>query len=88
VRAFVEGNALVLSVEDDSAGLDAAANATGPAGTRFGLVQVRERLATLYGSAGSLTLEPAAEGGTRARIRLPLAALQNATPLQTDRNRP
>jgi|GEM_PF-5176630 len=44
-------------------------------GTRFGLQQVRERLATLYGERASLTLEDAsdAEGGTRATVRLPLA---------------
>jgi hypothetical protein len=36
---------------------------------------VRERLATLYGAAASLTLARAldAEGGTLATIRLPIA---------------
>jgi len=35
---------------------------------------VRERLATLYGTRASLTLEeaPGAEGGTLATVRLPL----------------
>ena len=43
-------------------------------GTRFGLVQVRERLSTLHGTHASLELTPAAdaEGGTLATIRLPL----------------
>ncbi len=43
-----------------------------PAG--FGLTQVRERLATLYGPAATLALAPAPGGGTRATVRLPLPA--------------
>jgi Histidine kinase len=73
VSATREGAALVLRVRDTGAGLaDAAAGAAGE-GTKFGLVQVRERLATLYGEQASLTLQPAAdaEGGTLAIIRLP-----------------
>jgi len=43
--------------------------------TKFGLVQVRERLATLYGTKAALSLSGASdvEGGTLATIRLPLA---------------
>lgn len=70
IGAAREGNTLVLRVRDSGVGL------SGPArdGTRFGLVQVRERLAGLYGSAASLTLQDAgdAEGGTLAIVRLPL----------------
>jgi LytS/YehU family sensor histidine kinase len=45
-------------------------------GTSFGLQQVRERLATLYGNTASLSLNAAgdADGGTLAVIRLPLRA--------------
>jgi len=71
VGAAREGDTLVLRVRDSGTGL------AGPAldGTRFGLVQVRERLAGLYGSNASLTLQDAgdAEGGTLAVVRLPLA---------------
>ena len=72
VRARAEGGSLVLSVRDTGIGLAAAA-ASGTPGTRFGLAQVRERLATLHGAAASLSVEPAADGqGTLSTVRLPL----------------
>jgi LytS/YehU family sensor histidine kinase len=72
VSAAQDGADLVLRVRDTGAGLSGSVGD----GTRFGLVQVRERLATLYGARASLTLENAidADGGTLATIRLPLAA--------------
>jgi signal transduction histidine kinase len=71
VSAERDADELVLKVRDTGAGLAAGSGD----GTRFGLVQVRERLATLYGAAASLTLARAgdAEGGTLATIRLPIA---------------
>ena len=73
VSAARDGNELVLRVRDTGAGLSDAHSD----GTRFGLVQVRERLATLYGTRASLTLQNAidADGGTLATIRLPLPEL-------------
>ena len=70
VKAMRDDNSLVLRVRDTGVGLREAPDH----GTNFGLAHVRERLETLYGSKGSLTLEPAAEagGGTLATIRLPL----------------
>ncbi len=72
VSAAREGDTLVLRVRDTGVGL------TGEPGdgTRFGLVQVRERLATLYGARACLDLAAVAdpEGGTLATLRLPLAA--------------
>ena len=71
VSAANEDGQLVLRVRDTGAGL---ARAAPQAGSGFGLVQVRERLAALYGPAASLELAPApdAEDGTLATLRLPL----------------
>lgn len=71
VAARREGATLILSVRDTGAGLHAP-----PAdGTRFGLRQVRERLAALYGHAAQFTLtEPNdGRGGALAIVRLPIA---------------
>jgi signal transduction histidine kinase len=70
VRAARERDRLVLTVRDTGVGLAAPAGD----GTQFGLLQVRERLATLYGDAASLTLADAAdaEGGVLATVHLPL----------------
>ena len=70
VTALSEGADLVLRVRDTGAGLSSVAND----GTHFGVSQVRERLATLYGEAASLTLSTPddAQGGTLATVRIPL----------------
>ncbi|MDP3222887.1 MAG: histidine kinase [Rubrivivax sp.] len=72
VSARVEGHELLLSVRDTGVGLNQALANT--EGSRFGLSQVRERLATLHGSRASLTLQsaPDAMGGTLVTIRMPL----------------
>ena len=75
VGAAREGEHLVLRVRDTGVGLaPAAASAHSAPGGGFGLTQIRERLATLYGDAASLTLERPADaaGGTLATLRLPL----------------
>ena len=71
VSAAREGEQLALCVQDTGAGLSAQAST---AGTGFGLQQVRERLATLYGQSASLTLATRPEGGTITTVRLPLQA--------------
>jgi LytS/YehU family sensor histidine kinase len=38
----------------------------------FGLAHVRERLATVYGSRGTLQLDALPAGGTRAILQIPL----------------
>lgn len=70
IAASRDGHRLLLRVRDTGAGLAAPAGD----GTRFGLQQVRERLATLYGERAHLSLSPAAdaEGGTLALIELPI----------------
>jgi Histidine kinase len=70
VIAAREGDTLVLAVRDTGVGLAHATDGE----TKFGLLQVRERLATLYGNAASLTLAQAedTEGGTLATLRLPM----------------
>ena len=75
VSARRDGEQLVLQVRDTGAGL----SSTHSSGTRFGLLQVRERLASLYGAKASFELVNAdggegSEGGTRATLRLPLPA--------------
>ena len=52
VAARRDGHGLLLSVRDTGVGLGAAA----AHGSRFGMQQVRERLAALYGSAASLEI--------------------------------
>ena len=71
VAARRDGRALVLSVRDTGAGLGAPA----AEGSRFGLQQVRDRLAALYGGAATLELSSPMDGrgGALATVRLPIA---------------
>jgi len=70
VMAARGGNTLTLTVRDTGVGLGRRV----VEGTSFGLQQVRERLATLYGDRASVSLTAAndAEGGTLAVIRMPM----------------
>jgi LytS/YehU family sensor histidine kinase len=81
VSARLDAGELWLVVRDTGVGLtangtaaEAASNTAASPGSSFGLEQVRARLATLYGAAAELTLQPVTdvEGGVRASIRLPL----------------
>jgi hypothetical protein len=69
VRAARDGSTLQLTVHDSGVGLAASAATQG---TRFGTQQVRERLAALYGERASFALELAPDGGTLARVTIPL----------------
>jgi len=70
VGARREGDALVLEVADTGLGESTGA----PSGSRFGLAQVRERLATVYGGAATMQFEAVPGTGATTRIRLPLQA--------------
>ncbi|MFY3383685.1 sensor histidine kinase [Paracidovorax sp. MALMAid1276] len=65
------GPLLAIDVTDTGVGLPATLPAPGP-GRSFGLAQVRERLATLHGSQGTLELIATSAGGTSARVVFPL----------------
>lgn len=70
VSARTEGPQLVLEVDDTGVGLAQPVQTGGG----FGLTQIRERLATLYGDAASLQIDAASGEGARAIIRIPLPA--------------
>jgi LytS/YehU family sensor histidine kinase len=69
VSARRDGARVRIEVSDSGVGIDPAAAAGG-----FGLAQVRERLHTVYGVDGGLTLTARANGGTRAVIHMPASA--------------
>ena len=70
-RATPGGPQLVIEVNDTGVGLSATLPPSG-LGQSFGLAQVRERLATLHGAAGTLDLIAASAGGTSASVTFPL----------------
>lgn len=67
---------LLISIEDDGAGLPQGFESTNrpPASLGVGLDNVRRRLETLYQGEAGLVLEPRQPDGTRALIFLPLFA--------------
>jgi sensor histidine kinase YesM len=68
VRARSEHGALVVTVHDTGRGLASPAHG----GQGVGLSNVRDRLAALYGTQGTFTLEPGSPTGTRATLAIPL----------------
>jgi len=71
VRARRDADRLVIEVGDTGVGLDAALPSEG---SGFGLEQVRQRLATVYGAQGHVRLASAPVGGTCATLSFPLPA--------------
>ncbi len=78
LAAHRQSDRLVLSVQDDGPGLDAA---PAPTRTGVGLANTRARLDALYGDAGTLALEPADGGGVVATVALPY---RTVPPVETD----
>jgi signal transduction histidine kinase len=75
IAARRDGDDLVLSVTDDGPGPADVA----PAGEGVGLSNTRERLRTMYGARGRLTLTAPPAGGATAEIRLPYRPLDRRT---------
>lgn len=75
-RPGAHGPLLVLEVHNTGAALPATLPTPGPH-QGFGLAQVRERLATQHGSAGTLELIAASAGNTSARVTFPLKSVGN-----------
>jgi signal transduction histidine kinase len=67
IAARRDGDTLVIAVRDDGPGISVA-DALPPG---HGLADTRERLEALYGSAASLHVARAPDGGTIATLRLP-----------------
>lgn len=83
VRAWKEGDRLVLEVADTGVGLATTGRAAPTAGTGLGLNNIRERLEMLYGKRAQFTLAPnmidGVATGTIARVELPYeVSAQNA----------
>jgi LytS/YehU family sensor histidine kinase len=68
IVASIEEDMLIVDVEDDGAGLEPGVT------SGLGLTNVRAQLLSLFGELAALELVSRAEGGVRARIRVPLPA--------------
>jgi sensor histidine kinase YesM len=67
VQATHEAGELKLEVSDTGVGLPQGREPS----DGFGMTQVRERLATIYGTRGTLMLSPGPEAGASARLAFP-----------------
>jgi sensor histidine kinase YesM len=75
VGARSDGRSLVVTVDDDGAGLAEPARAGGRrAGSGTALANIRSRLEQAYGSSASLDIGAAEPRGVRARLSLPVAS--------------
>ncbi|RZI94206.1 MAG: sensor histidine kinase, partial [Rubrivivax sp.] len=72
VRASLAGGGLQLEVADSGVGMGAEAAEAVRSGGGFGLVHVRERLATAYGGRARFDMTQAQPHGTRIVLQLPI----------------
>ena len=73
VSARAQNGVLQLTVEDDGAGIPAAASGLpGTATNGIGLSATFQRLGELYGGSASLRLENGSSGGSRVIVEIPL----------------
>jgi two-component sensor histidine kinase len=81
VRVIVQrqGERLVVTVEDNGAGLTANEVERG-GGKGIGLQNLRSRLETLYGAEHRIALGPGREGGVTVRVEIPLRHAAPAAP--------
>jgi LytS/YehU family sensor histidine kinase len=74
VGAKSDGRSLVLTVDDDGAGLaEATRSVARRAGSGTALANIRRRLEQAYGSSASLDIRAGAPRGVRACLSLPVA---------------
>ncbi len=78
VAASLQGDELVVCIEDDGVGMSVRSAATevdhdalSPRGFGVGLTNASVRLRAMYGSTASITVQARLGGGTRIDIRLP-----------------
>ena len=79
VRVIVQplGGRLLVTVEDNGAGLSNKENERG-GGAGIGLQNLRSRLQSLYGAGQKINFGPQAEGGVTVRVEIPLRHAEQA----------
>jgi two-component system LytT family sensor kinase len=82
LRSRLANRVLVVEVEDDGVGIDAAANilSADHDGMGIGMANVVERLKVLYGDTATMTIDSQHEKGTLVRLRLPLLQERESLP--------
>jgi len=82
LRSRLSGSGLVIEVEDDGIGMEAAqvVEFAGARGAGIGMANVSERLQVLYGDTARMTIDSDIGKGTLVRIRLPLLQAMGAVP--------
>jgi LytS/YehU family sensor histidine kinase len=81
IQSYVDGNDVVLAVQDDGPGLDPSGREkrSGQSGHGIGMQNVQRRLQGLFGPEYGLTVKTPPEGGTRVEIRVPRRMPMSAT---------